>query len=171
MPMIFFKDWSSLLRVLVTGVLAYAALVALLRTSGKRTLAQMNVFDFVVTVAFGSTLATVLLSRDVPLADGVAAFAILIFLQLAVAWLSVRSPFFSGLVKSRPRLLLHDGRILAQAMREARMKEEELLQAVRNQGIASLAEVTAVVLETNGSLSVIRRSDEQGPSTFGDLRP
>ena len=77
----FFDDWFGLLRVMVVGVAAYAALVALLRASGKRTLAKLNAFDFVVTVALGSTLATVLLSKDVALAEGLRAFALLTGLQ------------------------------------------------------------------------------------------
>ena len=54
----FFDSWAGLGRVLVVGVLAYSALVLLLRISGKRTLTKMNAFDLVVTVALGSTLAT-----------------------------------------------------------------------------------------------------------------
>ena len=83
----FFQSWSSLAATAITGVSAYIALIVTLRLSGKRTLAKMNAFDFVVTVALGSTLATVLLSKDVPLAEGVLAFALLIALQFAVAWL------------------------------------------------------------------------------------
>lgn len=74
----FFNDEFSLLRVVIVGTLAYLSLVLLLRVSGKRTLSKMNAFDLVVTVAIGSTLATVLLSKDVALADGVVAFTLLI---------------------------------------------------------------------------------------------
>ena len=80
----FFAGWTGPLRVLVVGTLAYAALVLLLRVSGKRTLSKMNAFDLVVTVALGSTFATVLLSKGVALVEGVLAFALLIFLQLAM---------------------------------------------------------------------------------------
>ena len=66
----FFDDWNGLLRTLVVGILAYIAIVVLLRVTGKRTLSKMNAFDFIVTVALGSTLATVLLSQDVALAEG-----------------------------------------------------------------------------------------------------
>jgi uncharacterized membrane protein YcaP (DUF421 family) len=66
----FFSGWESLFRTLVVGVLAYVALVAFLRLSGNRTLSKMNAFDLVVTVSLGSTLATVLLTRDIALADG-----------------------------------------------------------------------------------------------------
>ena len=81
----FFDSWAELGRVTVVSVCAYAALVLLLRVSGKRTLSKMNAFDLVVTVALGSTFATVLLSKDVALAEGVLAFALLISLQFAVA--------------------------------------------------------------------------------------
>ncbi|WP_231362619.1 hypothetical protein [Thioalkalivibrio sp. ALMg9] len=66
----FFGGWDGLLRTLVVGVLAYVALIVFLRLSGKRTLSKMNAFDLVVTVALGSTLATVLLAKDVALAEG-----------------------------------------------------------------------------------------------------
>jgi uncharacterized membrane protein YcaP (DUF421 family) len=68
-----FDTWAGLAQVAVVGVLAYAGLLLLLRISGKRTLAKMNAFDLVVSVALGSTLATTLLSRDVAVAEGVLA--------------------------------------------------------------------------------------------------
>lgn len=79
-----FDSWFGLLRVLVVGTIAYAALVLLLRVSGKRTLAKLNAFDLIVTVALGSTLATVLLSKSVALVEGLAAFALLAGLQYLV---------------------------------------------------------------------------------------
>ena len=90
MEQAFFSSWTSIARVLLVGVAAYAGLVLLLRVSGKRTLTKMNAFDLVVTVALGSTLATVLLTKSVALADGLAAFALLILLQYGLTWLSVR---------------------------------------------------------------------------------
>ena len=151
----FFDTWFGLLRVAVVGTAAYAALVALLRVSGKRTLAKLNAFDLVVTVALGSTLATVLLSEGVALAEGLLAFALLVGLQCAVAWLSVRSPRFGALVKSEPSLLLHRGRFLDEAMRRQRVTREEVVSALRSSGLARPGDAAAVVLETDGSLSVV----------------
>jgi uncharacterized membrane protein YcaP (DUF421 family) len=165
----FFDGWTGLLRVLVVGTLAYAALVLLLRATGKRALSKMNAFDLVVTVALGSTLATVLLSKDVALAEGVLAFALLLLLQFAITWLSVRSEGVQGLVKAEPRLLLHRGRLLPGALRRERVTEEEVCAAVRSQGIASLDEVAAVVLETDGSVSVVRRAEDGGASALANV--
>ncbi len=155
----FFDDWQGLLRVAVVGVLAYAALVVLLRTSGKRALAKLNAFDFVVTIALGSILATILLSQDVALAEGVLAFVVLLALQYLITWLSVRSATVRRLVKSEPALLLLRGRLLEQAMKAERVTIDEILDAVRSHGVGSLEEVEALVLETDGTFSVIRRSD------------
>jgi hypothetical protein len=63
----FFTSWTSVGRTLVVGVAAYAGLIVLLRISGKRTLTKMNAFDLVITVALGSTLATVLLTKSMAL--------------------------------------------------------------------------------------------------------
>lgn len=151
----FFDDWTGIWRTLLVGALAYAALIALVRLAGKRTLAKMNAFDLIVTVALGSTLATIVLSEDVALAEGVAAFALLIGLQLIITWLSMRTKVVPALVKSTPTLLAFRGRQLDEAIRAQRVSEEEILQAVRQRGFASVADVHAVVLETDGSFSVI----------------
>ena len=166
-----FDSWAGLGRVLLVGTLAYVALVFLLRISGKRTLTKLNAFDLVVTVALGSTLATVLLSKSVALAEGVLALGLLIFLQFAIAWLSVRSPAFQGLIKAEPTLLLHRGRLLEGAMRAERITQEEVLAALRASGATDMSGVAAVVLETDGTLSVIPEADAgSGMATLDSVR-
>ncbi len=113
----FFESWAGLGRILVVGPLAYAALLLVLRISGKRTLSKFNAFDFVITVALGSTLATALLSKSVPLAEGALGLALLVSLQFEITWLSVRAPWFDRLVKSEPTLLLRKGAFLDRALR------------------------------------------------------
>lgn len=154
---VFFDSWPGLLRVLVVGTAAYGALIVMLRASGKRTLSKMNAFDLVVTVALGSTLATVLLNATVPLAEGVLALALLVYLQFAITWLSVRSPRFRNLIKGEPTLLVHDGQYLHSALVRQRVTQEEINAALRDSGKSDLAQVMSVVLETDGSMTVIPR--------------
>lgn len=151
----FFHDWQSILRVLVVGSLAYAALILMLRISGKRTLSKMNAFDLIVTVALGSTLATVLLSGDVPLAEGILALALLVGLQYAITWLSVRSSRFQHIIKAEPTLLVREGQLLPDAMKRQRVTREEIEAALRQSGQKRLEDVHAVILETDGTLAVI----------------
>ncbi len=152
---VFFDNWFGVLRVVVVGGLAYAALILVLRVSGKRTLSKWNAFDFVVTIALGSTLATVLLSKDVRLAEGLTAFALLVGLQFLITWVAVRFPTADKIFKSSPTLLLKRGVFIDDKMRRTRVTESEVLAAVRASGTASLADVEAVVLETDGSFSVV----------------
>lgn len=165
----FFNGWDSLLRILVVGVLAYLALVVLLRVSGKRTLSKMNTFDLVVTVALGSTLATVLLAKDVTLAEGALAFALLIGLQFAVTWSSVRAPWVRRLVTGEPLMLLYRGEFLPAALRQARVTEDDVRAAVRSAGVDSLDLVRAVVLETDGSFSVVLPGEDGNDSILAGV--
>ncbi len=155
-----FNNFESLVRTMVVGVLAYAALVFFLRISGRRTLSKMNAFDFVVTIALGSTLATILLSKSVPLADGIVALALLIGLQFLVTWTSVRLQWVQKIITGEPIMLLYRGSLLPDALRKARVTENEVRAAIRSAGVADLEKVDAVVLETDGSFSIIPKKSD-----------
>jgi uncharacterized membrane protein YcaP (DUF421 family) len=146
-----------MLRVVVVGIAAYAILIFMLRISGKRTLSKMNAFDLVMTVALGSTLSTVLLNASVPLLEGILALALLVYLQFAITWLSVRSDRFQNLVKLEPTLLVHESRFLDATLRQQRVTREEIGAALRESGKTDISEVRSVVLETDGSMTVVPR--------------
>lgn len=165
----FFGGLGGLLRVLIAGTIGYLWLVVVLRVTGKRTLAALNAFDFIVTVALGSTLATVLLSKSVALAEGAVALALLAVLQLVAAWLSTRSPVLRHAATAGPTLLLRDGQPLDAALAAQRVTYDSLRQAVRTSGIGGLELVEAVVLETNGKLSVISSSQAGSGSALADV--
>ena len=150
-----FDSWTGIVRVLVVGTLAYLGLVAWLRVTGKRTVSKWNAFDLIVTIALGSTLATVLLSNSVALVEGLVVMGLLIMLQLLITCLSVRIAAVRHVIKATPTLLLRDGELCLGAMRRERVTDSELLAAVRARGHASLEGVDAVVLETDGTFSVL----------------
>lgn len=150
-----FNDWTGVVRVIVIAIAAYAALILGLRASGKRTLSKLNAFDLVVTVALGSSFATVILSRDVPLVEGVLSFVMLALMQFVCTWSARRSRWVRRLIKSEPTLLYFRGEFRDPALRAQRLTRDEIRAAVRVHGLGSLAAVAAVVLETSGELSVI----------------
>jgi uncharacterized membrane protein YcaP (DUF421 family) len=158
MEQAFFDNWLSLFRTATVGLLAYAGLIALLRIAGNRTLSKMNAFDLVVTVALGSTLATILLNKNVSLAQGASGLLLLIAMQFAVSWSSVRLPWVRRLVTGEPTLLYYGGEMLQSNLHRARVTEDEVRAAIRAAGVAAMDDVEAVVLETDGSLSVVRQS-------------
>ncbi len=162
----YFQNWNGVLRVLLVGIPMYFILIFLLRISGKRTLSKMNQFDFVISIAFGSTIASILLSSSVSLAEGVTALALLIFLQFIVTSTSVRYSGVDKLVKSEPRLLFYQGNFLKSAMKSERVTESEIYATMRNHGINSIEDVDTVIIENNGSLSIISqiRPDKTPPT-------
>lgn len=158
---IFFNSWNDLGRVLILGILGYISLVILLRVSGNRTLSKLNAFDFVVTIALGSTFGSFILNKNISLADGVMGFAVLIGMQYVVSWLTVRSRAVKKMIKSEPSLVYYNGEYLEDSMKRSRVIESEIEQSVRNQGYANLEKVEAVVLETDGSFSIISKPEKE----------
>ncbi|XZN90328.1 MAG: DUF421 domain-containing protein [Microcoleus sp.] len=165
----FFDNWFELIRILTVGISAYVALIVLLLASGKRTLSKWNAFDFIVTIALGSTLATVIMSKDVSFVEGVFGLGLLIALQFIVTWLAVRLNWVKNLIKGEPTLLLDQGQFLSAAMRQQRVGESEIRAAIRGVGNAAIEEIEAVVLETDGSLSVIKKSRNSSRSALKDV--
>jgi uncharacterized membrane protein YcaP (DUF421 family) len=165
-----FGSWAEIARIVLVGAAAYVVLVAVLRVSGKRTLSQLNAFDLVVTVALGSTMATILLSSQVSFTEGITALGLLAGLQFLVATISARRPSSRSGLTSRPVLLLADGAIRREALKHHRLTESEVRQAVRMQGTGDLSQVKAVVLETNGKLSIITTSKYGNGSAVEDVR-
>lgn len=158
MCVMWFDTWNDVVRILVIGVSAYGSLIVILRISGKRTLAKLNAFDFVISVALGSALSTIILDRRTSLVDGLVALGLLVALQLVVAFLTARLPSLRTAVTAGPTVLFTGGEARRDAMRRHRVSDEEVRQAVRAVGIGELGAVDTVVLETNGTLSVIGRS-------------
>jgi uncharacterized membrane protein YcaP (DUF421 family) len=169
MENIFFENWDSLIRTVVITVLAYFGMVLLLRVSGKRTLTKMNAFDFVITVALGSTLAAVCLNKNIALVDGMTCFFLLIFLQFILTWLSVRSKKIKNLITSSPSMLVYKGKTLEDVMRKERITVEEIKMAARNQGIEDISKVGIMVLETTGEISIVETIDGNRLDAFDPL--
>ncbi len=164
-----FDSWNSIARVAAFGSAAYVFAILMLRISGSRTLSKMNAFDLVITIAFGSTLSAIFTDNSLSLATGLAALALLIVLQFIVAALAVRSASFSFLVTAQPVLLAWNGRLLDDAMRRQRVTVDDLHAALRQRGFASMDQARAVVLEADGSLSVVQASSSGADQSLRSL--
>ncbi len=164
-----FDEWNDIWRTLLVGAAAYIVVVAVLRVSGKRTLAKLNAFDLVVTVAVGSTLATILLSNDVSFVEGAAGITLLAALQYLAAIIASRLRIGRMIVTSRPTLLLSNGCFRVDAMRRQRISRDDVHQAIRSSGCGDMGLIAAVVLESDGSLSVITNDKIGDRSALSNL--
>ncbi len=164
-----FESWESILNVAITGLVTFISLIIFLRVAGKRTLTKMNAFDFIMTFTIGSTMATTITSDSVTVSEGLTALAVIISIQFIIAWLEVRSNAFQKLVKARPTILYMDGAFQERAMREERITRVEIFAAMRYSGLSDPAQARAVLMETDGQLSVLKKTDAE--TGLGALAP
>ena len=144
-------------EILLRTFVVYMTVLVLLRLAGKRELGQMTPFDLVVILVIANAVQNAMTGGDNSLIGGILAASTLTVVNIAVGRWGSHVPFFRRLVASEPRLLLRDGKPIPGAMSTERIDIEELEMAAREHGIADLKDVTAAVLEEDGSISIIPR--------------
>ncbi len=150
--------WTSLEAVslvLLSAVIIYVELVVLTRVAGLRSFSKLSPFDFAITVAIGSVVATVLLTENPPLLQGMVGLAALYALQMGVAVARRRSSSVKGLVDNEPLLIMEEGQVLEENLEKGRMTRDDLRSKLREANVIRLDEVRAVVMEPTGDVSVL----------------
>ena len=166
----FFHSWGEVLRIAVIAAMLFVVVVAVLRFAGQQALAQMSGYDVIVTVTLGSIVASVILTPSLTLADALAAVLTLIALQRLTRWLQSRWLPAHHAVREAPRVVLWDGQLLEDRLRDVKVSGDEVRAAVRKSGFGSLNEVLAVVLENDGQWSVVaKREGSSDESAFFGL--
>lgn len=160
---LFFDDFPNLLRIVISAPVIYFVVIANIKLMGKRTTSQMNSFDWIVTVAMGSIVASVVMQKEVPILDGVVAIFTLMSLQFIVTKLMVYSDTWKKMIRATPQLLVYNGKFLEVNMKKERMVKEEIYAAVRESGLPGITHVYAVVLETDATLSVVGKDENNTP--------
>ncbi|UUV20881.1 DUF421 domain-containing protein [Paenimyroides aestuarii] len=155
---LFFKNWESLYHILICGTIAYLSLFIFIKISGKRTLAKLNAFDFVVSVTLGSILSSIILLK-VSIAEGLTGLFIIISLQYLLAFLAKKSDTMEKVINSTPSLLFYNGKFLNDALQKELITKEEVYAEIRSYKIEKIEDVRAVVLELNGDMTVVKKSD------------
>jgi len=152
------------LRVALSAILIFAFIIILTRLVGKRGVAKMNSFDWIVTVALGSIAAAGIVSPD-DFGPVLVASFVLVSLQWCLTKFSLKTKWIENLIKANPTLLMMNGEILQAGQDKTHVTDSEILAAARGAGLASLQQVKAMVLETDGSFSVVPDSAEM-PEAF-----
>ena len=147
------------MEISANALLFYILIIVMVRVVGKRTTSEFNNFDWIINVAVGSLAASGILLRNVASVDAIAAIVVLAACQFVTAKLVMRSDDVANVVKAEPTLLTHKSEYLRDAMARTRISEEEIKTALRAAGIMANADANWVVLETNGTMSVIPRQD------------
>jgi uncharacterized membrane protein YcaP (DUF421 family) len=148
--------------VVVSAVGIYVSLMILTRIAGLRSFAKLSSFDFAITVAIGSLVASTLLTPDPPLLQAVVGLASLYGIQMLVAFLRQRSAAARSTMDNAPLLLMDGSRILRDNLRSAGLTRDDLRSKLREANVLRMEEIRAVVMESTGDVSVLH-GDPDGP--------
>jgi uncharacterized membrane protein YcaP (DUF421 family) len=161
-------SWLEMGLAALSIVVVFAAVILLTRVAGLRSFSKMSSFDFAMTVAVGSIIASVAVTTA-SLASGLVALAALYLAQVLVATLRRRTGFEEA-VDNDPVLLMANGRYLEENLKRTRVTKSDIRAKLREANALSFADVRAVVLETTGDVSVLHGDGELDPELFVGVR-
>ena len=159
---------SAALMVVLTTIGVYLSLLLFTRLAGLRSFSKLSSFDFAITVAIGSVVATVILAEDPPLVQGVIGLASLFAIQSIVSVLRNRSGRVRRAVDNTPLLLMAGDEVIAENLREARMTRDDLRAKLREANVLHPDQIRAVVMESTGDVSVLH-APADGPALDLDV--
>ncbi|WP_430908216.1 DUF421 domain-containing protein [Maribacter sp. 2-571] len=151
---------ASLFWLLISVIAVYLAVIGLTRLFGKRSFSKMSSFDFAVTIAIGSIIASTLLSSSVSISKGVLGLTSVYVLQWLISYLR-RFKAFQNIVDNEPLLLMEGTKVLWDNLKSANVTEDDLKAKLREANVIELSEVRAVVFETTGDIAVLHTCDSE----------
>lgn len=152
--------WTPELPVLekiIRAAAVYAFLLVALRLTGKRQLGQMSSFDLVVLLILSNTVQNAIIGNDNSVTGGIIGAITILVLNYAVAHLVVANKSAERLIEGAPTLLIHNGKCIEQNLRRELLTRDELMAALRRQGILSIEEVRVALLEETGAITAVKK--------------
>jgi uncharacterized membrane protein YcaP (DUF421 family) len=146
---------ETILTIILRSALIYVVVLVGLRLSGKREIGQMTVLDLVVLLLLSNAVQNAMVGPDTSLIGGILAGGTLLIMNRLFAMLRLRSPRLRRALMGSPTVLVLHGEIIPAAMRREGIDDEILMAALREHGLPDVSGVDMVVLETDGSISVV----------------
>lgn len=136
----------------------YVALMVLFKIAGRRSLAELTTFDFILLMIIGEATQQALLGDDFSLTNSMLVIVTLIAIDVGLSLLKQRSEWVSRLIDGEPTIIVENGKLLQRRMRLARLVEADVMEAARSsQGIETLDDIKFAIIERNGKISIIPR--------------
>jgi len=149
-------------------LILYALVVIFMRISGKQQIGQLQPYELVIAIMIADLVAIPMQNKGIPLLSCIIPILTLLVSQLFLSYLSMKSLRARAIICGTPTILIEKGKILTSQLQKERYNINDLLEELRVKGYPNIADVEYAILETNGSLSVIPKSDKR-PVTPQDL--
>jgi len=149
---------NNYIRIIFSTLVIYLFIVIAIRLFGKKELAQLSVVDMVFILLISNAVQNAMVGPDSTLSGGLVAATTLFLVNYVLKYLQYRFPKFGKIVEGDATMLIYKGKILQSHLKMAKITEDELLQAVREHGVASVKEVDLAIMEVDGNISVLSNS-------------
>ena len=146
---------------LLRTLLLYCAVIAAVRLMGKRQIGELDPSELVVTILVSDLAAVPTQDLGIPMVSGLVPIATLIVLEILLSFLALKSRPFRRLLNGQPAIIIRSGRLDIQKLRQMRLTTDEVVETLRKQNVASVADVKYGVIEPDGTLTVIPRQAKQ----------
>ena len=146
---------NNYIRIIFSSVCVYFFIILAIRLFGKKELAQLSVYDLVFILLISNAVQNAMVGPDSTLTGGLVAAASLFVVNFILKKLQFRFPKFGKAIQGETIMLVFQGKILSSHMKIAGITEDELMEVIREHGIASVSEVDLAVLEVDGNISVL----------------
>jgi uncharacterized membrane protein YcaP (DUF421 family) len=154
-----------MLTILIRTLIIYLVLVAVMRIMGKRQIGELELTDLITTLFISEIASLPITNPEIPLLHAVVPMLILLVLEILSSMILLFFPRLRGLVSARPTVIIQNGALRQDALRELRFSLDELMSEVRLQGLTDLAQVECAILEKNGNLTVLPKAKYAQPTT------
>lgn len=144
----------TLLRTLIL----YIVIMVAMRIMGKRQVGDMQPSDLVVSLLISEIAAMPIDNIDRPIVNGIIAVFLLVFLETALACISLKSGKLRRVVNGAPVIIINRGKVNRASLKRLRITTDELLETLRSQGFFDISTVQYAIIEPNGQLSVLEKS-------------
>lgn len=164
-------EWQQVVGIAITALGLYLALILFTRVMGLRSFSKLSSYDFAMTVAIGSVLASTILTDSPSLSQGLIAVAVLFLIQGTISLIRRKVKPLKSLIDNQAIILMAHGEYFCDNLEEANLTKSDVQEVLRKNGLKSKSEVFAVIMETTGDMSVIK-NDKTTPdwSLFDDIR-
>ena len=142
-------------------LLLYIAVIAAIRLMGKRQIGDLDLSELVVTILVSDLAAVPMQDLGIPMVSGLVPIATLIVLEILLSFLALKSRPFRRLLNGQPAIIIRGGKLDIQKLRQMRLTTDEVIETLRKQNVASIADVKYGVIEPDGTLTVIPRQAKQ----------
>ncbi|WP_164173248.1 DUF421 domain-containing protein [Ruminococcus flavefaciens] len=150
--------------ILIRSVILYVLVIFAVRLMGKRQLGELQPSELVITILVSNIATLPIEDVNIPIIVGVTPILSLVCFEVMVSWINLRLPELRRLISGSPKIIIRNGCIERDIMRELRFSVDDLLMALRSKDIFDIGEVQYAIVETTGSVSVMKKQPLDTPT-------